>query len=503
MLHFPQPNPTDRHIPSFPPSTADNPNRPFDLRVTSYLSRVLQKATEPSALFGMIAAGALFRVANVAALTGLTSLRVASFWTKGFGAQTAAGLTAFGVEGAAFPVASHLAAKSMGRDPEWNDTNLISSYIFLGGLRAGGLAARTIAGLVGSKTALSSILFHEVGMFGGLHFGHFGYEWARAAGLPLPSIGSLSLAESLAMLVDFNVAGLAASKILGSRLAAWERAMIDRAKQKRDATPENLDRSFLDPELAIVGGGKLLFRRTLSRPQDERGPTRSLMSSTSESGGGSGYDQTGIEILRPLKNLEIPRDIPLSTFIRDWIKAQTYPIAVAMKARRFQIIPRIIMVNKHFETVFDWPETLIRGASVRDLFRGANITLSRILSTASKSMMGRPVEFEPTPIQLEVRFGDKVPCIGAGVYLTIENITYAFGIFTEIPNKTALGRPIIFPPPKHLPLPPEFIESLRGSPKFIYPEPPLDYSGVFEVNSLIPKNGTLPHPWPKQTAGRG
>jgi hypothetical protein len=165
--------------------------------------------------------------------------------------------------------------------------------------------------------------------------------------------------------------------------------------------------------------------------------------------------------------MEIPRHIPLRRFIVDWINTQKYPMAVAIKAGRFSM-PSITMVNEPFERVFNWPETLIRGTSVRELFKSADWTLRRILSGAARSMLGRPVEFAPTPLDVEIRFGDKISCIGAGLYLPIEKVTYAFGIFTQIPIKTHLRRPIDFITPAPLPLAPGLIESLGTRPKFIY-----------------------------------
>lgn len=452
------------------PPAVKRPDNSFDLKAVSYIGRLARNLTEPSTFIGMVAAGALFRLVNVAALTGLTSSGIASFWTKSFGAQVVAGLTAFGVEGAAFPVATHLAAKVSGRKTDWNSASLASSYIFLGSVRAAGLAGGALSGWMGARTVLPKILVQQGALLGGIHLAH---EVERARGV-LGSVGPLSLADSLATLVHFNVAGPLQSKILGQKFVAWERSMDARAKQLvQGIFPSNPATMGLAHGLALANGGTPPPRLSPSfRIAEELGPTKTLMSKRSEDNLGSKYDQSGIQTLRPLTKVILSKGEPVSHFIRRWIEEQPHPIAVAKHENRFVSLPEIIMINRHFETVFKWSESALRGRSVGELFVGASLTFSRIISNLTGVMLNRPVEFDPSPLAPKRGDGDTLPCIGAGLYLKFDRAdktTYAFGIFTDIAAQTTQGRPVTSSPVLATMRPPPMVEPPSPRPPLSQP----------------------------------
>src|SRR5262249_14318253 len=146
--------------------------------------------TDTNSLIGWAAAGALSRVANLAALTPLLASPVARLGSRGLAARALAGMFSYGVEGAAFPLATRLASEGLGVKSDWSDKSLgeafTSSYFFLGGLRLGGLGAGTLGSLLGVRKIFAETLLSQIGMLGGVHLGHELHHFINPAIAALP-----------------------------------------------------------------------------------------------------------------------------------------------------------------------------------------------------------------------------------------------------------------------------------------------------------------------------
>ncbi|MCC6272996.1 MAG: hypothetical protein IT572_05975 [Deltaproteobacteria bacterium] len=197
-------------------------------RAEFLLRRLAQEASEPTALFAMGAAGAAFRVTRLAALSRLSAAPGVNFLTRGFGARAISGLAGFTVEAPTFTLAGRLAGTALGREQDWGlrvlGRDLASSFLVLGGLKLAGWGAGAVhRGLAGAAGTLRErplqILFQQGGMLTGILLGHRMEEWA---GLRLPVAGATTLVDSLAMLLQFNVAGRLTRHAFGPRFHAWE-----------------------------------------------------------------------------------------------------------------------------------------------------------------------------------------------------------------------------------------------------------------------------------------
>lgn len=242
-----------------------------------FLLRCLaQEASEPTALFAMGAAGAAFRVTRLAALSRLSAAPTANFLTRGFGARAISGLTGFAVEAPTFTLAGKLAGTALGREQDWSlpalGRDLASSFLVLGGLKLAGWGAGAAQrGLGGATGALREgplrVLFQQGGMLTGILLGHGMEDWA---GLRRPVAGATTLVDSLAMLLQFNVAGRLVHAASGPRLRAWERGL----QAQTDTLERGLPRlrpiapGGPTPALAVAGGRAFAARpsRADARP---------------------------------------------------------------------------------------------------------------------------------------------------------------------------------------------------------------------------------------------
>ena len=197
-------------------------------RAEFLLRRLAQESSEPTALFAMGAAGAAFRVTRLAALSRLSAAPTANFLTRGFGARAISGLAGFAVEAPTFTLAGRLAGTALGREQDWSlrvlGRDLASSFLVLGGLKLAGWGAgaayRGVSGTAGTRSFQPlRALFQQSGMFAGILLGHGMEAWT---GLRRPVDGATTLVDSLAMLLQFNVAGRLVHAASGPRLRAWE-----------------------------------------------------------------------------------------------------------------------------------------------------------------------------------------------------------------------------------------------------------------------------------------
>ncbi|MCC7344687.1 MAG: hypothetical protein IT573_07085 [Deltaproteobacteria bacterium] len=283
-------------------------------RAEFLLRRLAHEASEPTALFAMGAAGAAFRLTRLATLSRLAATPAGNFLTRGFGARAAASLTGFAVEATVFPFAGRLANEALGRSQDWSvqalRRDVASSFIVLGGLKLSGWAAGAafqrvhgINPLTGQAqrltglTGLSQRLVPQAGMLGGIVLGHHVEE---RLGLREHVDGATTMVDSLAMLLQFNVAGRLTQHAFGERFHAWERRLDQQteilARGNHGTRPlggERLGalRNFLttfapQPALAAVGGPRAPEGPAGTRASDVLSRPQILMMEAREGEGG-------------------------------------------------------------------------------------------------------------------------------------------------------------------------------------------------------------------------
>ncbi|MFO1463045.1 MAG: hypothetical protein U1F66_04660 [bacterium] len=192
----------------------------FGARAEFLLRNLAQQASEPSALLAMGAAGAVFRMTRLAALARLANSGAPGFLTQCLGAGRVASLLGFAAEAPTFSLVSRLGQEALGRPQDWGlravSRDLASSYLVLGGLRLAGGAAGYLA--EGQATPLRGLL-QQGGMFTGILLGH---RLEELTGLRPRQAGATTLVDSLALLLQFNLAGRLTRAAFGPNFAAWE-----------------------------------------------------------------------------------------------------------------------------------------------------------------------------------------------------------------------------------------------------------------------------------------
>lgn len=231
----------------------------FGERSETFLRHFARETSDPALLLGMGFAGAIFRVTRGVALAELSAARV----TSPVLARGLAGLAGFAVEAPAFVLASRAVHGALGAPDRAGEQALgreiLSSYLFLGAMKASGAVASALhRRVVGSAerlsgaARLSSRVLPQVGMLSGIMVGHRLEQWA---GLRPAQDASSLLAESLATLLHFNVSGRVFQTMAGPRFRAWERAMDLRAEtlpQRPIRLPAGLSLSQIATEPLLV-----------------------------------------------------------------------------------------------------------------------------------------------------------------------------------------------------------------------------------------------------------
>ncbi|MCE9626149.1 MAG: ATP-grasp domain-containing protein [Deltaproteobacteria bacterium] len=246
-------------------------------RAEFLLRRLTQEACEPSALLAMGVAGMAFKVTRLAALSRLAATPTGNFLTRGFGARAIASLAGFAVEAPTFTLAGRLGNEALGRHQDWSgralSRDIASSFLVLGAMKATGWATGAafnrvhgINPLTGQATRLTGLsgvtqrLLPQAGMLSGILLGH---RLEERFGLREHVDGATTLVDSLAMLLQFHVAGRLSQQAFGSRFQAWEQGMERQtellAQQNRRARGPGLlasqigDLNGITPALAMAG----------------------------------------------------------------------------------------------------------------------------------------------------------------------------------------------------------------------------------------------------------
>ncbi len=256
------------------PVLADRARRQWDAamgrgasgpRAEFLLRRLAGEASDPAMLAGMVAAGAVFRITRLAVLGRLAATPGAGLFSRGFGARAAAALAGFALEAPAFTLATKAAGGVLGRDQDWSGgvlgREIASSYLVLGGLKlagwGSGAAYRRFAGPAGAvRERPLQALFQQTGMLGGILLGHAAEE---RLGLRPRVDGATTMVDSLAMLLQFHVAGRLGRQAFGEGFASWERS-LDLQSELLVSRP----RFASAPTLASVLGPRPAFAAMMS-----------------------------------------------------------------------------------------------------------------------------------------------------------------------------------------------------------------------------------------------
>jgi len=201
-------------------------------RAEFLLRRFAAEASDPAMLFAMSAAGIVFRATRLAMLSRLAATPGGSFLTRGLGARAVSSLAGFALEAPAFTLSARVANQALGRNQDWSGSalrrDILSSYLVLGGMKLAGATSsslhRRIVGSESSRLAvsLSAGLFHQAGTLGGIFLGH---TLEQSLGLRSEVDGATTLTDSLALLLQFHVAGRISGAAFGDSVGRWERAL--------------------------------------------------------------------------------------------------------------------------------------------------------------------------------------------------------------------------------------------------------------------------------------
>lgn len=298
----------------------------FGPRAEFLLRNLAQQAGEPGALFAMGAAGAVYRVTRLATLSRLAGSSSPSLLAQVFGAGRLASLAGFAAEAPAFVAAGRLAGAALGHRQEgsagaWG-RDLASSYLMLGGLRLAGWGGRSvlrnIAGPVGAGGVPPlRVLVQQGAMLTGILLGH---TLEQYAGLRPAHDGATTLTDSLALLLQFHVAGNLARHAFGPRFAAWERGL--------DAQAELLARLPRPPRPGLL---EFAPQGALAGPNfgANRGPavhnlTSFMMSSSGRGRGPGGGKEPALPNTPPANTNDVAiLEVPRTTLSADRLRALT------------------------------------------------------------------------------------------------------------------------------------------------------------------------------------
>ncbi len=274
----------------------------FGARTEFLLRSLARQASDPAMLVGMGLATGVFSMTRALTLSRLLAAPAGSVVTRGFGARALASVTAFAVEAPTFTLATRLAAEGLGRNQVWTrealGRDLASSYLVLGALKFAHWGGHAVMGgpvracppLRGERPlrSMSEALFRQSFTLGGIFVGHGLETWI---GLRSPQSASQTAVDSLAMLLQFHVAGRLSANFMGRPYANME-AALDRQARMAPLPPETSGFDSLaqvwnlssGPHPALVGGN--VSGRIPTSAGEFTGPQLSLMTALGPGGGG-------------------------------------------------------------------------------------------------------------------------------------------------------------------------------------------------------------------------
>ncbi len=248
-------------------------------RAEFLLRRLTREATDPVTIFALTAGSSTYALTRLTVLGRLLRAPAAAL-TRGRGARGLASLAGFALEAPAFTWAGRLGNQALGRAQAggpWGG-DLASSYLVLGGLKLAGWGSdslyRGLAPAVGAvRERPLRTVFQQLSMLTGILLGH---SLEAGLGLRPHQSGATTLIDSLALLVQSQVAAQLGRRVLGPELEAWNRVLDFQAS----APPPRP----LGLESSLVLAGPALPR--VSRPLETPAPPI-YMSAPKGNGGGA------------------------------------------------------------------------------------------------------------------------------------------------------------------------------------------------------------------------
>ncbi|MCC6272711.1 MAG: FHA domain-containing protein [Deltaproteobacteria bacterium] len=227
-------------------------------RAEFLLRGLAQQASDPAAIFAMGAAGSVFRMTRLAALSRLASTPSANVLTRGLGARLSAGALGFLAEAPAFTAASRLGHAALGRDQDWSlraiGREFAGGALTLLGLKAfgglSGLALRRYAQGPGLSSGLMRALLPQAAMLAGILASH---RLEARLGLREHHDGATEFTDALATLLQFHAGGRLAHQAFGEAQSRGDR-LLDARGEALLSVPRLEALELRLPRLVPAGG---------------------------------------------------------------------------------------------------------------------------------------------------------------------------------------------------------------------------------------------------------
>lgn len=189
-------------------------------RAEFLLRNLAQQASDPAAIFAMGAAGTVFRMTRLAALSRFALSPQGSLLSRSILAPLAASGVGFLAEAPAFTLASRLGNAVLGREQDWSfgvlGREFAGGAITLLGLKVfgglSGMALRRYARQPGFSTELLRNLLPQAAMFSGILLSH---RLETRLGLRERMDGATEFTDAFATLLQFHAGGRLAHQAFG------------------------------------------------------------------------------------------------------------------------------------------------------------------------------------------------------------------------------------------------------------------------------------------------
>ncbi len=204
-------------------------------RAEFLLRGLAQQASDPAAIFAMGAAGSVFRMTRLAALSRLAMTPSGNILTRGLGARVSAGALGFLAEAPAFTTASRLGNAALGREQDWGlgaiGREFAGGALTLLGLKAfgglSGLALRRYAQGPGFAPGMMRAVLPQAAMLAGILSSH---RLEARLGLRDHHDGATEFTDAFATLLQFHAGGRLAHHAFGEAHARGERLLDARGE---------------------------------------------------------------------------------------------------------------------------------------------------------------------------------------------------------------------------------------------------------------------------------
>lgn len=435
-------------------------------RAEFLLRRLATEACDPAGLTGMVLAGGVFRLTRLATLSRLAANPSLGIFSRGMLARATAATAAFALEAPTFTLGTRAAHQILGREVDWSreslGRDLASSYLVLGGLKvagwASGAAYRGLAGTSPRSLPLQ-VLFQQGGMLAGISFGH----WLESeAGLRPRLPGATTMVDSLAMLLQFHVAGGLAAGALGEGFQHRERALDLQTEALSRSLPRlRLPGLSLEPQpaFAFSGANAEAAREAPGAVHDLLNGLQIMQMSIFKDGKSPerpAADARASGVVRSAEPrvTEAKLEADVDFFLRGVDNPElglrafldSLPIAAAVaRIKGIDGFGRIFVINNRFTDLFGFSE---REAGQHPITHFFKISSLPMIATRIHTIVHGGV-FQATPMDFLSRDGSYRKIWGSGVVRTVYGESFAFG-FYEPRDESQNSKPAINPALKNL-----------------------------------------------------